>query len=233
VVAALRGSLILYLYPAVPLAALLAGAGLDAGLRAAAAALREARQHKGRAALALVLPAALVAAWTLGAALSRDRYQQRDHEVYPLLPHARHVAMARLQKLDVATAIADVVRRELKPGETIFGYPTIASAVALRAGCRISGELADLAPRWLAQGTVSRREVMLALEADKIRFFVTPRSFFEQDRFFRDYLEHCFAAPRRFLRTGGDGRGVPNLDLFERRADVNCAPKQGPVPAAP
>ena len=74
---------------------------------------------------------------------------------------------------------------------------------------------------------------MTALEADKIRFFVTPRSFFEQDRYFRDYLERCFSPPRRFLRTGGDGRGLPSLDLFERRADVACAPKPGPAAAAP
>ena len=216
-----------------PLAALLAGAGLDAGLRSSAKALREARESRGRAALAVGLAAALVAACMLGAALSRSRYQQRDHEVYPLLPQARYVAMARLQKLDVAGTIAGVVRRELRPGETIFGYPTIASAVATQAGCRISGELADLAPRWIAQGTVSRREVMTALERARIRFFITPRSFFEQDRFFRDYLQHCFAAPRQFLRSGGDGRGLPALDLFERRADVDCAPKPGPATAAP
>ena len=102
----------------------------------------------------MALLAALLAVSTLGAALSRDRYQQRDHEAYPLLPQGRYLAMARLQKLDVAAVIAKVVRSELKPGETLFGYPTIASAVATQAGCRISGELADLAPRWIAQGTV-------------------------------------------------------------------------------
>ena len=68
---------------------------------------------------------------------------------------------------------------------------------------------------------------MAALEADRIRFFVTPGSFFEQDKFFRDYLAHCFGAPRRLPRPLGDGRGLPPLGLFERRVDMVCRPQAG------
>ena len=214
VVALMRGGLILYVFPALPLLALLAGDGLvRAACWCAGAPLRRS----------LPLAAALLGL-TLGALLvTQRRYQQRDQLDYPLLPHARQLAMARLQRLTVAESITAAIGPELLPQQTLFGFPTITAAVAVKAGRRISGELADLAPRWLQQGTVDRREVVALAERDRVAFFLTPRGFYEHDPFFRAYLAQCYEAPRLFARALGDGRGVPPIDVFRHRPGITCA----------
>jgi hypothetical protein len=214
----MSGGLILYVFPALPLLALLAGDGL---VRAARWSLQAPRRP-----VRWLLAALALLCLTLGGfALARGRYQRRDHTGYPLLPQLRQLAMARLQRLSVAGAIAGTISPQLLPGQTLFGYATIVTAVAVDAGRRISGEEADLAPRWIQQGSVTRREILDAVEADHPGFFITPHSFYEQDPFFRDYLARCYEPPQRFPRVKGDGSGIPEIDVFHHRAGITCRSK--------
>jgi hypothetical protein len=213
----MRGGLVLYLFPALPLLALLAGDGLVRLARALGALPSPGRWWSAAGAAV-----ALAALGLAGFAGSRARYQERDHELYPLLPHLRYVAMARLQRLVVAEAIGRKIGPAMTAEETIFGHPTISAGVALQTGRRISGEQADLAPRWIQQGTVSRKEVVQKAEEDHIRYFVTPRGFFELDPYFKEYLSRCFEPPEVFPRRRGDGRGIPAIDLYRRRDGSLC-----------
>ncbi len=212
-VALMSGGLVLYLFPALPLLALLAG---DGAARIARAIARGPSRALAAGAALAVLAASVGGPWAAWA-----RYERRDSHGYPALPHARHLAMAHLQKLSVAEPIARLVKSESGPTETVFGFPTIAAEVAREAHRRVAGELADLAPRWLQLGTVTRKSVVSAIEADGVRFFVTPRWFYFRDPYFKSYLAKCYEAPRVFPRTRADGAGIPDL-LVYRHLDGAC-----------
>jgi hypothetical protein len=211
-VALMKGGLVLYLFPALPLIALLAG---DGAVRVA----RAVRSGPSRA-LGAAIALAIAASSAAGLWASRERYQQRDAHPYPALPHARHIAMARLQKLAIVEAIARVVEAESSPEETVFGFPTLVAQIALAANRRVAGELADLAPRWIQLGTVTRQSVVGAIEADRIRFFITPRWFYFKDPYFKTYLSRCYDPPRVFPRPQGDGGGIPDVLVYRRREDA-------------
>lgn len=212
-VALMKGGLVLYLFPAHALLALLAGDGalrLVRGLRAAATR---------RAALAASLGVLVLSIW--GFRSARERYELRDAAHYSVVPQVRLAAMAHLQRLSVAETLARVVEPGSTPEETVFGFPTLAAQVAVSAHRRVAGELADLAPRWIQLGLVTRQSVVKALEADHVRFFVTPRWFYFNDPYFKSYLAKCFEPPRVFPRAIGEGGGIPDVLLY-RHLDGAC-----------
>ena len=211
------GGQALYLQPAFPLIALLAGAGvgrmvdifrIDYGQEPSA---KEALPSRVRtaSAIALCVLAATVAGWTASSAM----YGARDGREYPVLPHLRHVEMAALQRPVVVDDIAKHARKVLSPDGTIFGHATIADLVALKSGRRVSAELADFAPRWLVLGLVSRESLIERIEADNVELFVTPNWFWTKDREFSAYLERCYLQPVVFERKPGSG--IPRILVFE------------------
>ncbi len=209
VVALMKGGLVLYLFPAHALIALLAADGalrLVRGLRAAAT--RSAAFGVSLAVLALSV---------LGFWAARGRYERRDAHPYSVIPQVRLAAMSHLQRLSVAETIARVVEADSTPEETLFGFPTLVTQVAVSAHRRVAGELADLAPRWIQLGSVTRQSVVRAIEADHVRFLVTPRWFYFNDPYFKSYLAHCFGSPRVFPRTSGEGGAIPDILLYRHR----------------
>lgn len=150
-------------------------------------------------------------------------YGSRDGREYPLLPHRRLLEMAALQRPVVADEIAAFARKRLSPGGTIFGHATIVDLVTLKAERRVSAELADFAPRWLALGLVSRESLIERIEADRVELFVTPNWFWTKDLVFSAYLERCYHPPVVFRRKPGSG--IPRILVFDHRS--------GPRPCSP
>lgn len=201
IVAGMSGGLALYLFPAVPFLALLAGDGLATWLTATSKKVRWS---------GVLVVAALVAGWTV----AKSAYERRDHESYSWFPGLRALQLARLQRLVVADQVVDVLRPMMREGETVFGAPPLASQVALGLQRRFSGELADLAPRWLAMGLVSRREVIERIEADRVRALVEQAGAFDRDPTFKAYLQHCYGQPLVLDRVSGEGRGIPRVNVY-------------------
>jgi hypothetical protein len=211
VVRGMSGGLILYAFPAVPLVALLAGDGVvSAGRWVFRGADVPRRGRRG-----LLLAAVLASPFFLGWPAARQRYQARDGEQYALIPMVRQAQMARLQRLTAVDQVLELVRPMLRDGDTVFGYPTLASVVALGSGRRISGELVDLAPRWISLGLVSRKSIIESVEADGVRVFVAQAGAFELDSGFRQYLTRCYRPPQVIPRATGEGRGIPRINVFE------------------
>lgn len=207
-VAAMKGGLALYLFPAMPHLALLAGAGAQSFGHWLGSTAPKVLRWSGAAALLAIL----LSGWWL----SKRLLDARDNQHYPVVPMVRHVAMARVQRLVWLESIA-AAARELPPDKTVFGHSTLAGPVALRSGRRVSGELADLAPRWFSTGVVRREEVLAAIERDSVGLLVTPRFAFVRDPIFKSYLERCFERPSIFPRAVGPGSGIPDILVYRRR----------------
>ena len=207
----MKGGLILYFAAAFPLVALIAGVGLVRGIRLMGRPL---------AALALI---ALALTTTVAWGGAAQRYRLRDNEpTYPLLPHLRSLAMDHVQHLTIAKRIADIVALTSEPNETLFGHPTIVAQVATNANRRVSGELADLAPRWIEMKQITPESIVEQIETDRVRYFVTPHWYYVKDPFFRAYLQRCYGPAQRFPRlAGGEGHGIPELLLLRHR-DGSC-----------
>jgi hypothetical protein len=218
----MRGAFILYVFPAVPLLALLASSGLVRAAQWVNASRKEALGSIHRLGRVGALCAGILVITLSGWALATSRYEIRDREIYPIVPYLRYVAMAKVQRLKVIDAIARDSDLQLSAEQTIFGFPPIAAAVAVRTERRVAAEQADLAPRWIRMGLVSEREIINAIEADDVRLVITPKLGFLSDQLFSAYLAKCYAKPRRFARVTGDGRGIPDIYVFRHRDGVIC-----------
>lgn len=215
VVVAMSGGLILYVFPSLPLFAWAAGAGADrTWLRFETGGGLWRRM--GLRWVAVVLSIMLI---VFGFSRARHMLEARDNESYALVPSLRYLELSRLQKL---TAVEDVAifARALPEDQTLFGYPTLVSAVALEAGRRVAGDLADLAPRWFQTGTVRREDVIATIEADQVGLFVSHKHGI--DRGLQGYLSRCYEKPAVVPRVRGDGHGIPDLYVFRH--------KEGPRP---
>ncbi len=215
VVASMTGGLVLYLFPAMPLLALLAGHGLVAVLR------------PGPGRWALVVVAALLGG---GWFLAQARYEARDHRGYAFVPMLRQVEMSRLQRLVVAERVVAALEPVLHEGDTLFGAPPLVTAVAGAMHHRVAGDLADLAPRWLQLGLVSRKTVIETIEADRVRAFVVDHGVYEHDPVFTEYLSRCYGPPRFFEREAGDGAGVPRVSVYLHLEGPCLASASSPAP---
>jgi hypothetical protein len=148
-----------------------------------------------------------------GWAAARSRREALDERKYSFWPHVLHRQLARFQRLDVAKQVArDSVLPKIG---TIFGDPTIVSAVALHSGLRVAGELADLDSRWLEAGAVSREEIVSRIERDGVAAVITSPWFMAQDPYFRSYLMACYEIPKVFPPPDyGPGAGLFDILVY-------------------
>ena len=207
-VLAMTEAAFLYVVVIAPLLSLLAALGFEATV----IWLRATRTR--RVSPTVAAGAAAVLALTAGGwAAARSHREGLDERHYSFLPHVLHGEVSRFHQLDVAQRVAgDSI---LPKHGTIFGDPTIVSAVALRNGRRVSGELADLNPSWIAAGSVGRRDVVSRIERDGVAAVITPPWHFVQDPYFKSYLLACYQEPKVFLPPErGPGEGLPEILVF-------------------
>ena len=143
VVIAMNQTAFLYMVLIAPLLALLAGIGFDAVATWWADSRRGSPILRRRASRLMLLGTIATLAVTCGGwAAAQSSREGLDERQYSFLPQLRSGELAQYQRLDVAGRVAGDLA--LRKDETIFGDPTIVSAVALDGGSRVAGELADL-----------------------------------------------------------------------------------------
>ena len=214
VVLAMTEAAFLYVVVIAPLLALMAGMGFDATVtwwRHCS----QLSQVRARRASRLMLAGALavVALTASGWAAACAHRESLDERHYSFWPYVLHGQVSRFQQLDATRWVA---ADSILPKEgTIFGDPTIVSAVALQNGLRVSGELADLNPSWIQAGAIGREEVVSRIERDHVAAVITPPWFLVQDPYFRSYLAACYQQPKVLpLPESGPGEGLPDILVF-------------------
>jgi hypothetical protein len=217
VVLAMTQAVFLYVVVVLPLLALLAGIGFDA----AATWWRENRRDspaRRRRALrtALLGTSATIAVACGGFAAAQSHREALDERKYSFLPHLRYGELAWYQRLDVVGKVAEDLA--LPREGTIFGDPTIDTAVALDGGFRIAGELADFDYRWLEAGTVKHEEVVSRIEGERVAAIVTSPWFIAQSAYFRTYIMACYEIPRVFPPPeNGPGSGLFDILVYSHK----------------
>ena len=158
-------------------------------------------------------------------AAARSHRERLDERQYSYLPQVLHGELSTFQRLDVAQLIA---KNSMLPKDgTIFGDPTIVSAVALHSGMRVSGELVDLNPSWIEAGVIRREDIVSRIERDGVSAIITPPWFLVQDPYFRSYLIACYEKPMAFPPPeGAPGEGLPVILVFPH--NKNASPCQAP-----
>lgn len=213
----MSGGLYLYFYPAYALLAWGAGTAIARALTVTSGAPSLRKTAVGVAAIAVI-------AWAGGSTYVQRAFVARDARAggstYSWFAPVRTLQMAHVQRMTVAEEIASSIANDDGPqAGTVFGEPPLASLVALYSGRRFAGHLADLAPRWIRQGSVSRQSIVDRIEDDHVEYFVTPRWFYTRDAFFRRYLQDNYAPPAVHDRHTGDGAGIPTVLVFRRKAN--------------
>lgn len=213
VVLAMKEAVFLYVVVIAPLLALVAGLGFHATV----AWWRQRRlfsQARARLVSRLMLAgtAALVALTASGWAAARSHRERLDGRPFSFWPHVLHGQVARQQQLDVALrGIGDSM---LPKQGTIFGEPTITTALALNTGRRVAGELADLNPSWIEAGAVKPEEVVSRIERDGVTAVISPPWGLVQDPYVKSYLFACYEKPKPFFPPpSGPGQGLPPFIL--------------------
>jgi len=208
----------LYIVVIAPLLCLLAGIGFEA-------VAAQCRRPEWRNCRVSVATGALVIAVTTGGwSAARSHRERLDERHYSFLPHVLHGQVNHFLRIDIARQVAG----DLSKGGTIFGDPTIVSAVALDSGRRVSGELADLNPIWIQAGMIKREEVVSRIERDGVEAVITPAWFLVQDPYFSAYLDRCYEPPKIYQPAeGGDGDGIPDILVFHHvHGNAQCTGSQ-------
>jgi len=214
VVLAMTDAAFLYFVVPTPLLALLAGIGLDGAVKRWMERKRSSPTWAKAASWVVAMEVVGLAAFVAGGwAAARSHRERLDGRPYSFWPHVLHGQISLAHRLDIAHQIASA--SALPKSGTLFGDPTIVSAVALDSGRRVSGELADLNPIWIQAGAISREEVVSRIERDGVTAVITPAWFLVQDPYFSSYLAACYDQPKVFAPPeAGPGYGLPDVLLF-------------------
>ena len=141
-------------------------------------------------------------------AASSSHWETLDNRPFSFWPHVLHGQVARTQQLD--QALREIGDSMLPKDGTIFGDPTIVSALALHTGRRVSAELADLNPGWLDAGTMKTDDVISRIEADGVASVIGPPFGLVENPTFKSYLFACYEKPKAFFPPkSGPGEGLP------------------------
>jgi hypothetical protein len=229
VVLAMAEAVFLYVVVIAPMLTLLAGIGFDATVAWWRQRSQLTQVRAPRASRLMLGGAVAVAALTAGGwAAARSHREGLDDRHYSFWPHVLHGQVERLQQLDVA--LRGISESMLPKDGTIFGDPTIVTALALHSGRRVSGELADLNPGWIEAGTVRREEVVSRIERDGVAAVITPPWGLVQDPYFKSYLFSCYEKPKPFFPPqSGPGEGLAPFILVFTHLD-STTPCQVPPP---
>jgi hypothetical protein len=214
VVLAMTEAVFLYVVVIAPLLALLAGIGFDAAVASRRQQGQWSKDGARRGSRRMLAGVAVVVALIAGGwAASRSRRESVDKRPYSFWPYVLHWQVARLQQLDAM--IREISESMPAKDGTVFGDPTIATALALHSGRRVSGELADLNPSWIEAGTVKSQDVVTRIEHDGVAAVVSPPWGLVQDPYFKSYLFTCYEKPRPFFPPqSGPGEGLPFILYF-------------------
>ena len=214
VVLALAEAVFLYVVVIAPLLALLAGMGFDAAITRWRKPGRSSQARPLHASRRVLAGTVAVVTLTIGGwwAASSQR-EGLDGREYSFWPHRLHAQVTRTLELD--PVVQEISESLLPTNGTIFGDPTIVSALALRSGLRVSAELADLNPNWLEAGAIKSEDVVSRIESDGVAAVIGPPFGLVQNPYFKSYLFACYEKPKPFFPPeSGPGEALPFLLVF-------------------
>lgn len=224
VVVSMTDAIFLHIVVIAPLLALLAGIGFDSAVRrwSERRPLSPALYRRAMVEAAGIL--GLVAAGWAAAQSYRERLNEQRYSFWPYILHAQQ---AEAERLDVSRRIAAGLA--LPRTDTIFGDPTIVSAVALDSRLRVSGDLADLDSRWLEAGSVSHQDVIDRIERDHVAAIVTPPEWVTQSPELMAYVMTCYQLPKVFSPPeSGPGSRVLEIYVYlHKPTGSSCGIHQG------
>ena len=221
VVLAMAQAVFLYMVLIAPLLALLAGIGFDAMATQWSDSRRGSRTRRRRASRFLLFGTTATLAVACGGwSAARSHREGLDERKYSFWPQLRYGELAWYQRLDVAVRVAE--DPALPKAGTIFGDPTIVSAVALYRGSRVAGELADLDYRWLEAGTVKHEDVVARIEGDGVAAIITSPWFIAQSAYFRSYIMACYEVPKIYSPPeNGPGSGLFEILVYRHTRGIS------------
>jgi hypothetical protein len=220
-VVAMNSGQIMYIIPATPLLAALAGFGLThvLGKLKLWSQAQGWRRPSPRSVVVLCLYL-LVAGGGLW--MTQQIYDEHYLGRYSFWPHLRELELNRRASTKPADRVAAVVAHWMPQGASLFGGPPdLVSYVAMKAGVRIAGQLADLSGEWIYNGMVQRSDVISKIESDQVEFFAASEGdFYLIDRTFQSYLMKCYDDPNEFPPLPGNLMG--QLYLFRHKPERPC-----------
>ena len=240
VVITMTGGITLYVYPIVPLLALIAGRGAvhlsqwqsPEEPKPAPKKSRKKKRSRNKTLQKPAVPYGLVVLlWAVILVLSLIGFKGASAQVgqkhfarYSFWHHFRFIAQRQAYRPHVASQIADYVglRTAFNARETIWGDSIIASLVALKTDRRIAANLADFDPVWLQTGTLTHQDIVDRIEKDHVAYLVFGNWHNATDNYLTRYMMQCYTPPKKFSRLPNSR--VPTLYVFRHRDDRPCLP---------
>lgn len=237
VVLTMKAGVMLYVYPVIPLLALVAGRGaVHLSQWRSSEETKTGKKTKNRSRQkpvdAPAIPPVVVALlwgciliFSLIGFRSASMFAGQGHfQRYSFWPHFRLLAQRQYKTPHVASQIAEYIgqKTDRNAQETIFGDSIIAGLVALKTGRRVAANLADLDPVWFQTGALAREDIVDKIEADHVTYFIIGNWHNAADTYFKNYLMHCYHPPKEFPQLPHSA--VPSLFVFRHREKRPCLP---------
>jgi hypothetical protein len=237
VVFTMKGAVTFYVYPVIPLLALVAGRGavhLSQGRSSAETPKskkisKRSRQKPVKTKNTLPLGVGLM--WgcviifsLIGFKSASMLYGQRSFIRYSFWPHFRLLTERQYRRPLVASQISEDLgpKTDRNTRETIFGDAIIASLVGLKTGRRVAANLADIDPVWFQLGILSREDIVKKIEKDFVTYVIIGNWHNATDIYFKNYMIKCYEPPKEFPQLPNST--IPPLFVFRHRDNRPCLP---------
>ena len=237
VVLAMKGGVMLYVYPVIPLLALVAGRGAfhlsqwRSSEETKKSKKTKKRSRKKPVNASTIPPLVVGLLWGCIVILSLVGFKSTSMLVgqghlqrYSFWPHFRLLAQRQYMTPHVASQIARYIgpKTDRNAHETIFGDSVIASLVALKTGRRMAANLADIDPVWFQLGILSREDILNKIEKDFVTYVIFGNWYNASDNFFKNYMINCYEPPKEFPKLPNSK--IPALFVFRHRDNRPCVP---------
>ncbi len=236
----MKGGIVLYVYPAIPLLALISGRGAVhlSQWRSSEEPKEEpkkdkkqkrSRKNQEQKPAVPYMVVGLLWAWIVVLSLigfkSATKYIGLKQDTrFSFWPHFRFIAQKETFRPHIASQIAEYIglKTERNTQETIWGDSIIASLVAMKTDRRVAANLADFDPVWLQTGVLAKKDIVDRIEKDHVTYLIFGNWHNATDSYLTDYIKQCYNSPQKFSRLPNSR--VPHLYVFRHRDNRPCLP---------
>ena len=232
----MKGGIMLYVFPVIPLLALIAGRGAvhlsqwrfsedsKTGKKKKRSRKKPVKDAAVPSVVVVLLWVGIVVLSLIGFKSASMNVGQRHFARYSFWPHFRFMAQRQTHRPLVASQIAAYIgpKTDLNTQETIWGDFLIVSLVAMKTDRRVAANLADFDPVWLQTGIFTREGIVDKIEKDHVSYLIFGNWHNTGNDYLTKYIKHCYDPPKEFPRLSNSR--VPRLYVFRHRADRPCLP---------
>ena len=236
----MKGGIVLYVYPAIPLLALISGRGAvhltqwrspEEPIEEPKKGKKQKRSRKSQEQKPAVPHVAVGLLWAWIVVLSLIGFKsasmsigQKQDTRFSFWPHFRFIAQRQASRPDVAFQIAEYIgpKTERNFQETIWGDSIIASLVAIKTDRRVAANLADFDPVWLQTGILTQKDIVDKIEKDRVTYLILGNWHNAAENYLTNYIKQCYHPPHKFSQLPNSR--VPSLYVFRHRENRPCLP---------